>query len=149
MKGTQIAYNAGCLLCSGTADNPLGKTRKLCSCPCKHWECCREPAETGALGFPTLSSLEPLSLLSTCAATWCQSLRDQDRCAWAEGHWDHRLTGRAFTLLSKDCRDQLLATQTLPEAHEMLFCDWCSCGIGKNPFSSRAWLSYLICTTPR
>lgn len=47
---------------------------------------------------------------------------------------DQQLMGRAFTFPSKDCRDQLLATQMLPEAQEMLFFDWCLCGIGKNPF---------------
>lgn len=50
---------------------------------------------------------------------------------WTEGHLGPSVNGKSFTLLSKDCCDQLLATQVLPGTHKMFFFDWYLCGIGK------------------
>lgn len=72
-------------------------------------------------------------------------ISDWDSYVWTEGHLGPSVNGKSFTLLSKDCCDQLLATQVLPGTHKMFFFDWYLCGIGKNPFQFKGvdFLSYL------
>lgn len=66
-----------------------------------------------------------------------------------EGHLGPSVNGkRAFTLLSKDCHDQLGATQMLPKHTRCFSLTGVCVGLAKTPFSSREWIFYFTCATP-